>query len=53
MEDLTSKKKSFGELMNQMSQKKAFEENAFAEAMVNAVKVWRIVTEERRTEKDE
>ena len=31
--------------MNQMSQKKAFEENSFAEAMVNAVTVWKIVTE--------
>ena len=26
-------------------QKKAFEENSFAEAMVNAVTVWKIVTE--------
>lgn len=45
VEDLTSKKKALASLMNQMSQKKAFEENAFAEAMVNAVTVWKIVTE--------
>ena len=45
VEDLTSKKKALASLMNQMSQKKAFEENSFAEAMVNAVTVWKIVTE--------
>ena len=51
VEDLTSKKKALASLMNQMSQKKAFEENSFAEAMVNAVTVWKIVTE-NVTEKD-
>ena len=45
VEDLTSKKKALASLMNQMSQKKAFDENSFAEAMVNAVTVWKIVTE--------
>ncbi|MFQ8776738.1 MAG: hypothetical protein ACLR78_03820 [Roseburia sp.] len=44
VEDLTSKK-ALASLMNQMSQKKAFEENSFAGGTVNAVTVWKIVTE--------
>ncbi len=45
VEDLAEKKKALASLMNQVSPKKTFDENSFAEAMVNAVTVWKIVTE--------
>ena len=45
VEDTAEKKKALAVLMNQVSPKKAFDENSFAEPMVNAVTVWKIITE--------
>ena len=45
MEDTAEKKKALAVLMNQVSPKKVFDESSFAEPMVNAVTVWKIITE--------
>ena len=45
VEDTAEKEKALAVLMNQVSPKKAFDENSFAEPMVNAVTVWKIITE--------
>ena len=45
VEDPEEKKKALASFMNQMSPKKIFGVNSFEEAMLNAVTVWKIITD--------
>jgi len=45
VENIDEKRKALALLMNQVSPKKTFDVNSFPEAMVNAVTVWKITTE--------
>ena len=45
VEEMDEKKKALARLMNQVSPEKTFDVHAFPDAMVNAVTVWKIVTD--------
>ena len=45
VEDIAEKKKALASLMNQVSPKKVFDENSFDDERVNAVTIWKVITE--------